>query len=359
MAKKKRASGQSAAPTVSKPSTSEQAARQAAETDARAADAASANRLGLYIAVLGIVAVLAIGGAFVWMNANSAPSGPPMLAQNWVPGPTGLCRGSPEFPIEKLGFSRSVVFSTSERLNKGLQLIEPNADGTIQDAKTYQHPSWNMGGYLGVFVVDNLGNVYVAPSPRISLIDNPPEKANILYKVDTKTGEMSEFLKLPSAQPPSSENPYGILALSYDCDTNSLYVTSVMGSTRGNQAGRIYRVDLKTGQVADQYDNVDGFGVASYNLPTGKRLFFGSARTPEIYSIALDSQGNFWGEPRLELTLSGNFNKPRRIDFNTRGEIGVRGIDFNFTLSVTSEERRTDYVFGYDEATGKWVQLAP
>ena len=343
-----------------RPSSPQRVEPESRVNESRASDTGSANRLGLYIALFGIVAVLAIGGALVWLNTSSGTqNAEPKLASNWLPGPVNQCRGTPKFPIAKLGFSRAVVFSTSERLNKGLQLYEPGADGKLENAKKYQHPSWTMGGYLGTFVVDNLGNVFVAPSPRISLIDNPPEKANILYKVDTESGVMSEFLKLPSALPPSPENPYGILALSFDCDTNSLYVTSVMGSTRAQQVGRIYRVDLKTGQVADQYDNFDGFGLAAYNLPTGKRLYVGSARTPEIYSIALDDKGNFSGEPRLEVTLNGAFNKPRRIDFNTRNQMLVRGIDFNFTLSATSEDRRTDYVFGYEDANSKWVQIAP
>lgn len=314
----------------------------------------SAGRLPLFIVLFGVVAVLAIGGAFVWMNAQNAPKGPPPLAANWRPGITNECRGAPAFP-QNLGFSRAVVFSTSERLNKGMELIEPNPDGDLANAKRYQHPSWTMGGYLGVFVADRNGNVYVVPSPRISLIDNPPEKQNIIYKIDSQTGEMSEFINLPSAAPPSAKNPFGALALTYDCDTNSLYVTTVMGSTRAQEAGRIYRVDLNTGKVAAQYDNVDGFGVATYNLPTGKRLYFGSARGPEIRSLALDAQGNFWGEPQTDLVLTGPYNRARRIQFSPQGVMQVRGIDFNFTLAATGEERRTDYVFTYDAAQSKWV----
>ncbi len=322
----------------------------------------SSGRLALFIVVIGIVAVLGLGGAFVFLNSQQPTNqggAEPQLARNWNVGPVNQCHGSPQFPITKLGFSRSVVFSTSERLNKGLELIEPGPNGDLTNGKHFQDPTWTMGGYLGVFVVDSKGNVYVAPSPRISLIDNPPDKANILYKVDTVTGVMSEFIKLPSAAPPSPENPYGILALSYDCDTDSLYVTSVMGSTRSQQVGRIYRIDVKTGKVAGQFDNVDGFGVAGFNFSTGKRLYFGSARTPEIFSIALDGNGNFWGEPRREIVLTGTYNKARRLDFNQRGELLVRAIDFNFTLSATSEDRRTDYVFDYDDGTGKWVQVSP
>lgn len=315
---------------------------------------ASAARLPLIIVGLGLLAVLAIGGTFVWLNMSNAPKGPPGLSSSWMPGATNECRGSPAFPLQ-LGFSRAVVFSTSERLNKGMQLIEPGPNGDLNNAKTYQHPSWTMGGYLGVFAVDRKGNVYVVPSPRISLLDNPPEKQNIIYEIDSQTGVMSEYINLPTAQPPSPENPFGALALTYDCDTNSLYVTTVMGSTRAQEVGRIYRVDLNTGKVAAEYDNTDGFGVATYNLPTGKRLYFGSARGPAIRSLALDTQGNFWGEPQTELVLTGPYNRARRIQFTPQQLMQVRGIDFNFTLAATSEERRTDYQFSFDPEQGKWV----
>lgn len=322
--------------------------------------AANSGRLPLIIVLIGVLAVLGLAGAFVWLNSQqkTAPADP-KLAANWVTGPVNTCAGSPKFPTSKLGFSRSVVFSTSGRLTKGLELIDPGPNGDLTAGKHFQDPSWTIGGNLGVFVADSRGNVYIAPSPRISLIDNPPDKANILFKVDSDSGIMTAFIDLPSAAPPTSENPYGILALSYDCDTDSLYVTSVMGSTRANSVGRIFRVDVKTAKVAAEYDNVDAFGVASYNLATGKRLYFGSPRSPEIFSLALDGSGNFAGEPRQELVVNGAYNKPRRIEFNQRGQMLVRGIDFNFTLSATSEDRRTDYVFGYDNAASKWAQVSP
>jgi len=244
-------------------------------------------------------------------------------------------------------------------LNKGLELIEPGPNNDLSNGRHYQDPSWTMGGYLGVFVTDKNGNVYLAPSPRISLIDNPPDKANILYKVDTNTGIMSKWIDLPAAANPSPENPYGILALTYDCDTNSLYVSTVMGSTRDKTMGRIYQVDVASGKVVNEYDNTDAFGVAVFNQPEGKRLYFGSARQPEVYSIALDDKGHFWGTPQLEFFLNGAYNRPRRIEFDPRGNLLVRGIDFNFTLSATSEDRRTDYLFQYDPTTKKWRQVQP
>src|SRR5436190_6639807 len=113
--KKKRTPPQSAAPPTQMPAKPAPSKPAPIETEPKQSDAAAANRLGLYIAIFGIVAILAIGGAFVWLNQSNTTQGEPILNAGWAPGPTNMCRGTPKFPIEKLGFSRAVVFSTSER----------------------------------------------------------------------------------------------------------------------------------------------------------------------------------------------------------------------------------------------------
>ena len=91
--------------------------------------------------------------------------------------------------------------------------------------------------------------------------------------------------------------------MALDCDTNSLYVGSIMGSTRGNERGRLFRVDLLSNQVTATYDGVDAFGMAVYNSAAGKRLYFGAARAPEIRSIALRDDGAFGDDMRKEISL--------------------------------------------------------
>jgi hypothetical protein len=260
------------------------------------------------------------------------------------------CRQLPRFAARQ-GFSGQSALSTSESGRRGLTLLDLADRG-----RTYQHPSWLTHGYLGPVTYDRDGNAYTAPTPHVSLIENPPEEQNTLYRVDTDTGEMTELLRLPFASPPSSQNPFGIMGLAYDCATHSLYVSSVGGSTRQAEVGQIVRVDLASGEVADSLPGIDAMGLAVFNGPTGRRLYYGAARQPDIHSVALDARGGFAGWLRHELRIPGWSDKARRITFDDLA-MQVTGVPFRFTLSVTSDQQQTKYRFKYDPAADTWSQF--
>lgn len=269
-------------------------------------------------------------------------------------GAVDSCRKLPEFR-KSVGFdSQTAVLSTSERTIMGLVLYDINNP----QLGAYQHPSWKEAGYLGHVILDGKGDVYVYPAPRVSLIDNPPEKQNILYRVDGATGVMAPWLELPSAQPPTNENPFGLMGLAYDCETNTLYAASVAGSTRQQELGRIFRISLAEGKVLSSYDNVDAFGINIYKGSTGKRLYFASARTTDVRSIALDWQGEFAGSERLDGSLAGlgpvGDDRGRRIRYDRDGNMTVTGMEFRYNLVAQSETRQTDYLFTYDKNSDTW-----
>ena len=227
-----------------------------------------------------------------------------------IGGVTG-CRKLPNF-AKSVGFTEQAALSTSESQEKGLVLID------LADANhRYQHPTWTQLGYLGPITYDSQGNVYVAPTPHVSLIENPPEQQTTIYRADTDTGELAEFLKLEPVTPPTG-HPFGVMGLTYDCDTNSLYATTVAGSTRREELGRIVRIDPSTGKVTGELPKTDAIGLAVFNGTTGKRLYFGSARNSEVRSVALDDQGNFSGPVRVEFKIPGWEDKARRISFERR-----------------------------------------
>jgi hypothetical protein len=191
------------------------------------------------------------------------------------------------------------------------------------------------------------GNIYVAPAPRVNLYDNPPEQQNTIYKVDTDTGELAEYIRLPFAAPMPPENPFGIIGLAYDCDTNSLYAASVYGSGKDAEVGIIYQVDLDTGKVASQLKNIDAFGLGVFNRIAGKRLYFGLTRKSEVWSVALGDDGMIRGKPRFEFSMAGwgadGDDKARRIVFRKADEMFVRGSAFNYNLIAGTERIQTDY----------------
>ncbi len=309
----------------------------------------SAGRTSKPLLVAGLaVAALAVAGVVWWAMANGAS-----VAQ--VDRPVGgvySCRAMPRF-VQAQGFGAQAALSTSEKNYTGLVLVEGAGSA---NPRVYQHPSWTSAGHLAPIQLDREGNVYVVPAPQINVLDNPAEEQNRVYRVDSASGEMARLLDLPAAAPPSAENPFGALGLAYDCDTGSLYVTSVAGSTRGSEVGRIFQVDPGRGQVLGHFDGVDAIGVGVFNGASGKRLYYGLARAPEIWSIALDGQGAFVGEPRLEVSLEDlgprGDDKARRIRFDGE-EMTVHGVEFNFNLVAPTEKQETVYRWGYEGAG--WV----
>jgi hypothetical protein len=343
----------------------------------------SSTKTSASLLIFGAIAVIAlIVGVLIWFSNRDAAQ-PAIEAQptlgapatiaviNKTPFPLGgsyRCREQPRF-LTQFGYDeRLSALSTSERFRKGLVLKQfpgqPN-NPNLQAApvKTFQHETWDDAGWLGPITLDKLGNVYIVPVPVISVYDNPTGEQNVVWRVDSMTGVLTKMLSLPPLVQPDATNPFGALGATYDCDTNSLYVTSVMGSTRQKENGRLYRIDLAKNEVASIFDNVDALGVSVFNTSKGKRLYFGSSRKPEIRSIALDDFGNFVGAPRMEFSLENlgprGDDKARRINFLPNNDMEVFGIEFGFNLIAPTEKQETKYRFKYDAGEDKWKFIDP
>jgi hypothetical protein len=303
---------------------------------------------GAAVGLVGVVAFFAI------RNSQMTEE---RLAPGLGPGGVTFCQAVPNFALE-MGYDESAIMSTNETL-KGLFIYDRPLEIGAPLTNVYQHPSWDDAGYLGTPVNDGSGNIYAAPAPRVNLYDNPPGQQNTIFKVDTDTGVMAEYISLPSAAPPSSENPFGIVGLAYDCDTDSLYAASLAGSDRDSEVGTIYHIDLETGEIVSQLNEIDGFGLSVFNRYLGKRLYFGLARKSEVWSVALDSEGRIKGKPRLEFSMVGwgpdGDDKARRIAFRRADEMIVRGSAFNFNLIAGTERIQTDYLLRYDAVQDLWL----
>ena len=274
-------------------------------------------------------------------------------------GVVDYCKRSPKFRDTE-GFSTRAVLSTADRGVKGAIMVEVGPNG--QAGRTYQSPSWDDAGYLGHVVLDRGGNVYTFPAPHVSLIDNPPELQNIIYRIDSTTAEMTRFYTLTAPAQDSSVNPtvnptvnpFGLMGLAYDCDTESLYAASVAGSTREATLGQIVRLDLASREVRFRYEGIDAFGLGLYVGSTGKRLYYGLARAPEIYSIGVDQAGDLLDDVRLEITLPDPTLKARRLVFSRDGTLEVRSRPFDFNLIVTSERPEVIFHYTFDQASQQW-----
>ena len=290
-------------------------------------------------------------GVYIQEQYNKSEDTKPI--QSLRQGSADYCKKYPDF-VETMHLQKPISIDLSQRLKKGLVMITGG-----RERKVFQLPSWQDAGYLGPYALDEMGNLYVAPIPFVSIDEYDPENQNVIYKVDTKSGVMKAFLEMPKARSPHANNPYNILGLAYDCDTKSLYVSSVTGSSYDDEVGRVYQVDVAQKKVVDRLDQTDVIGLGIYNFEHQKKLYMGMARVPEIRSISLDEKGHFIQSPQLEFSLNelpgGSYDKCHRIRFFGNNTMELKGIEFNYSLHAESKVQRNIYTFKLDHSTGQWT----
>jgi hypothetical protein len=190
------------------------------------------------------------------------------------------------------------------------------------------------------------------------LIDNPIAKQNFLYKINSQTGVMDKFLELPIKDSLSVTNPYGIVGLAYLCESNIIYVSSLQGSTREKENGVIYAVN-EEGKIIDKLENVDAFGIGVTYINDGRYLYFGSARTSDIYQVSLTAEGKFRSKPIIKASLNNlgarGDDKARKIRFDKTGRMEVFAIEFNYNLTAPTEKQETKFLFSWSEEAQKWI----
>lgn len=259
------------------------------------------------------------------------------------------CAASPAF-LKERGLAEDFQISTHEPGVRGLILIGASVENSDAPSR-YQHQSWSRAGFLDAFVMARNGDVYFAPSPRTGLGVDAPTNQDHLYKLDTNSGELADFLTLPAAAPSTPEFPFGIVSLAYNCETNGLYVTAITGSTPESQVGRIYYIDLNTGEIAGQLENVDAYGATVRATANGSQLLFGSTRDNQIRALDLNADGNFQGEPRTVAALAES-QRARNISISNGNEMVVQAVKFNYANADVPQGEQVRLT--YDGANDTW-----
>lgn len=271
------------------------------------------------------------------------------------------CRKPASF-IQKIGLDPNrCAYSTEGTAHKGVLLLQAPAGPADTPMKTYQHPSWSKYGYMASVTTDEKGNAFCYPIPVVNTMDNTLKTIHSIYRIDGETGEMKLFTTLPAIDSTEGVVPFGLLGIYYDCHGKKLYASSVGGSTRDKDAGKIYIIDPQSGKVLEEFKSGDAMGLCVGGVTGEKRLFYGKGRLPEIWSVELDKAGFVNGSPRKELSLDQigprGDDKARKIRLDKSGNLTILGIEFNYSLAAQSKKPETAYLFGYDRLEGKWILL--
>jgi hypothetical protein len=274
------------------------------------------------------------------------------------------CKRLPAWTAQTGYNTNRSAFSTSELGVTGIAFIEFAATQTEKN-KVYQHASWLKAGNMGAIAITENGSVYATPTPKINLLGNKPEEQNMLWCINSQTQEMKSVVNLPRARPLSIQNPYGLMGLVYDCDTHFLYASSLAGSDKDHEAGRIFALQTtpqNVVSVADTLGGTDALGIGILKTATEKRMFYGKTRSSDVFSVQIDAQtGKFVGAPRLELSLEGlgarGDDRAKKIRFNERNEMTIKGISFFYNLSNPPQGlTETEYTFRFVPQRG-WVLI--
>ncbi|MGL5001641.1 MAG: hypothetical protein ACRDAM_01745 [Casimicrobium sp.] len=291
-------------------------------------------------------------------KASSAAPAPAVATSNaaksqtLVPG--DRCTGDPKF-LEKIGMSKRAMVDTTSTHRVGLLVTDINAQG--QRGRSTQHETWAQAGYLGRVQRDKDGNIYTYPAPSVTLVYNPVEKANIVYRVESDTGVMAPFVELPKEAAATEQNPFGLLSLTLDCEGNALYASSVYGSTASSEKGVIARIDLATKEVKVLKRGIDALSLLVAFDGRGKRLYVGTARDNLVISYGVKKDGSLADDEAVEIKLddvkSAQDKRPRVMRVDGRGRMYVRAIPFEYNLAARTTIPTAEMNFAKNEKSGK------
>jgi hypothetical protein len=276
--------------------------------------------------------------------AAAAPASSATKPQALIAG--DRCTGDPKF-LEKIGFSKRALVDTTSTHRVGLLVTDVSPQG--QPGRSTQHETWTQAGFLGRVQRDRDGNMYTYPAPSVTLVNNPVEKSNIVYRVESETGVMAPFAELPKEGPATEQNPFGLLSLALDCEQNALYASSVYGSTASSENGIIAKIDLKTKEVTVVRRGIDALSLLVAFDGRGKRLYAGAARDNAVVSFAINKDGSLGKDETVEIKLddvqAAQDKRARVLRVDGRSRMYVRAIPFEYTLAARSTIPTTEMHF--------------
>jgi hypothetical protein len=307
--------------------------------------------VGLIVAGLTLAAVVILAARAISPAAATPELAPTSAPADAAPTVTDACRTMPVFTANPALSAEGGMALATDQPQMGLVLL-----ATRRPDQYYQHDTWSDAGFLGAIAYDREGNIYVAPTPRLSLADNPLEGATTLWRVDSVSGEMAPFVTLPGAA--SERNPFGVLGLSYVCDLHRLYAGHVIGSTPTDELGGVVAVDLSSGALTPVLEATDVMGLLVVRVGAGYELYMGLARSPEVLALPLDARGAPSGPVRLLLDLTEAGATPSERARKLRlveGELVADLVPFNYSLqtSAAAEPNRIA-TWSFDLATSAW-----
>ncbi len=304
-----------------------------------------------YLPILISIVVLGIAGYLVVMKKRADST---VLVENRVKPNIGsferqkMCARPPQF-LQKLKIPQPVLIDLSQKRFKGIALLYG------KDFQRVLHPKqWEQYEHFSTYTVDEAGNIYLIPTPFISIRPTTFNLQKKLYRLDSKTGKLTIFMHFEDIVP-DENNPYGLNAIVYDCEDETLWVATIDESNYQNQKGVIYHIDPKTKEILQQISGVDVLSMGLVKSSKGKFLLIGSARDNGLYAYPI-IQRKLQAIPIKLLELPGANEHIRKIKVKNENTLELQTIPFTYTLiAQTAKKDRIYYDVIWNIKSKEWT----
>lgn len=257
------------------------------------------------------------------------------------------CGRLPTF-LKELGIPQPVAIDLSQSHYKGLAfLYGRNFEQSLHEK------DWEKFSHFGTYALDPEGNVYLAPIPFISIKPNTFTFQKQIYKLNGRTGILTSLMTLEDVHPNAS-NPYGVVALAYDCDDGSLWVSAIDESDYEHERGVLYHINPKTKEVIQQVEGIDASTLKLIDTTRGKFLLVGSAREPELKVYPIKA-GLLQATAVSTATLPNPQQRIRKIKIKPQNKLELQTTNFAYTLvAETGGEYRQAYQASWSPTHQTW-----
>jgi hypothetical protein len=299
-----------------------------------------------------IIALLVVATAAWWALIE-----PPQADRSRIPvkpnvhqigtfGPQKQCARPPRF-LRKLNIPQPVMIDLSQKRYKGVALLFGPGFSKVLHPK-----QWEQYEYFSTYAVDEAGNVYLVPTPFISIRPTTFTLQQKLYRLDTKTGRVGIWMEFEDVRP-SERNPYGVNAVAYDCRDRTLWVGAIDESDYAHQKGVIYHIDTQTKTVLSRYEGFDALTLMRIATQKGSFLLAGSARDNALYAFRIEK--GVLQSPVALFEIPNATERIRKIKVRGPNRLEVQTIPFSYSLiAQTAEHDRTHYEAVWHPDQNRW-----
>jgi len=257
------------------------------------------------------------------------------------------CAKQPNF-LQKLKIPQPVAIDLSQQNHKGLAFLYGRNLKESLHLKT-----WEKFDHFSTYALDPKGNIYLSPMPFISIKENTFEFQKNIYKLDTNSGNLSIWMRLEEVKA-TETNPYGIIAVEYDCEEDTLWVSAIDETDYYQQRGVLYHIDVNTKKVLQKVEGVDALSLKLIKTHRGKYLLYGSAKESALFAMKLESKGLMSTAKKL-FELSEANAHIRKIRLSQQNGLKVETIPFAYSLVAQSTSRmRNAYEYVWDKQEKTW-----